>query len=858
MQHAKPSLTPTGFREFDEAKIQELTQNMPWMKGRQFLLCRSMEQLRSYIDDALHAKRTVIDLETTSLNSRVRYGKPVEKIVGISCSFDPKMGIYMPMNHEVGAELNLPQDAVLEEINRLCQNTTTIYHHAKFDLTFLRNYGVIVDDFEKFEDTLILARLYDAGQKDIKLKSLSERLLNQPMIKFDEIAPEGKFALVHPEDGCKYASSDAVCTLDLFNFFMANDIVIQQRSVYRLEKRTVFVVMDMESTLMKVDVPYLKELQRVTVLRLEEIRKEIYKLAGHEFNLGSPKQLGKILFDELKYRYPSKDRTSGGQYKTDTAILEVIAETYPIVKRIVEYRELEKSLGTYINNLLANHDENDCIKLGFNQNGTDTGRFSSPGGEGIDVDGYCGVNVQSLPTGYSERAPDIRKAFIARKGYKIVACDYSGEELRVAANLSGEPKWVNEFLHGEGNLHKVTAQVIFGRQEITPAERKVGKTLNFLMMYGGGSRGLSQQAKISENEARRVIDAFYRGVPQLKKWIDQEIRRARRNKFVRTTFLRMRPLAMFYESGDRGLEAHGDRCAVNTLIQGGSADIMKTTMVRLYSWIKTNNLQNDVRMLITMHDEIVFEIKEDKLDQYIPQINEIMSLSDILQGKLGWPIPLIIDAEYGDSWHVDHDYFKEHPEMKNAPVTVEFHRPEEVSGRYAIALGKDKVPDMEHVAVPEAKTVEVPVPQEVKKEEIVPAPVAPDPVIPPQPEVQTGEKTGDALIADIFDTVVIPKTETISPVIESLTETAVQAASSETIAATDDNYIYTIKELRSTTCRLVNIALIFLKSCETAKVNFDTPYKTLILKDSEGNSLLVSEVKIPVAAFKSIALFLGI
>lgn len=495
MQHAKISLAPTGFRELEEAKIQELTQNMPWMKERQFILCRSVEQLKSYVDNALRAKITAVDLETTGLNTRTRKvvlpgggsaRVPIEKIVGISCCFDPKVGIYIPMNHIVGAECNLRQDDVLNEVNRLCRNTVTIYHNSKFDLTFLKNYGVIVDDFEKFEDTQILARLFDAGQKDIKLKNLSERLLNQPMIKFDEIAKEGKFALVHPEEGVNYAAADAVCTLDLYNFFLSKPIVIQQQPVYRLEKRAVFVVMDMESTLMRVDVPYLSDLQKVTATRLAKICKEIYKLAGREFNLGSPKQLGKILFEELKYTYPSKERTSGGQYKTDTAILEVIAETYPVVKRIVEYRELDKSLGTYINNLLANHDEENCIKLGFNQNGTDTGRFSSPGGEGIYVNGYCGVNVQSLPSGYSISAPDIRKAFIARPGYKIVACDYSGEELRIATNLSGEPKWVNEFLHGDGDLHTVTAQVIFGRQEITKAERQLGKCVNFLMMYLGG------------------------------------------------------------------------------------------------------------------------------------------------------------------------------------------------------------------------------------------------------------------------------------------------------------------------------------------------------------------------------------
>ena len=350
--------------------------------------------------------------------------------------------------------------------------------------------------------------------------------------------------------------------------------------------------------------------------------------------------------------------------------------------------------------------------------------------------------------------------------------------------------------------------------------------------------------------------------------MDQEIRRARHNKFAKTGFGRMRPLDMFYGSGDRGLEAHANRCAVNMLVQGVAADIMKTSMVRIYSWIKNNNLQDDIHMLITMHDEIVFEMRTEKMDLFIPKINNIMSLSDILQAPapqgLGWPVPLVIDAEYGDSWHVDGDFFKEHPEMKNAPAAVEFHRPEEVSGRYALALGKQPDYKAEHEAIPETlpeAKLETEVPrEEPKKEEAVPAAEQPKTLESLAIVAPTAEKTGAAFIDDIFGTekpeeVVLPA---IPAVGAPLPEAAVQTLAPEEVAASDDSYIYTVKKLLPTTSRLFNMAIIFLRRCEAEKIKFDCPYKTLVLKDSEGNSLLVSELKVPVAAFKSLALFLGI
>lgn len=801
------------FKEFQEEKIKELTSSRPWMEQRDMRLISSIEELSHYIDEAIEAGICALDIETTGLSTRVKRKKntsdnitlstsdyePVNKIVGFCLSFDSKCGVYVPINHIEDPHENLPERQTLLEIQRLCKNCRLIFHNAKFDLQVLRNYGIIVDSHEKFEDTLILARLHDAGRKEIGLKNLSEHLLNQPMLSFKDVCKEERFDFISPRIGYQYGSSDAICTLDLYNFFIATNIIKEQMPVYNLEKRTTLVVLQMERSLLKIDVSYLKELQISIAQRLREIEQEIYRLAGKEFNIASPPQLGRILFEELNYNYPEKKKTASGQYMTDTHTLEKIKDVYPIVGNIIEYRMLEKSLGTYVNNLLTNYDEDGYIKLSFKQSGTDTGRFSSPGGKGIRHDGYCGVNVQSIPSNYDEGVPDIRKAIVARPGNKIVAMDYSSEELRVATNLSGEPRWI-EALESGVDLHTATGRVIFGRQEISKAERQIAKTVNFLTLYGGGAKTLAAQAGISEREAKRVLNQFFTGLAHLKKWIDRERARARQRGFAQTSFGRIRPLHMFYNTGRDQDVAHADRCAVNFLVQGASADIMKTAMVRVFNWIKSSNLIDEIKLLITMHDEIVFEMPENKLDFYIPKLNNIMKLEDILQGHLHWRIPLKVDAEYGDSWHVDHDFFKEHPELENSSETVVFHKSTQIVEESNKENFKEQVPEQ--------------APSEQEKL--------------PENTIVTGEQN-DLPEQKESSEVPIPSPE----------------ISTETL-------IYTLRDRRASTLRRLNDILSFLQGENNKEVKYSSPLKILQIRDVDGNLLSIDK-RIRADAFLALA-----
>lgn len=1178
-----PKVTTVGLEEFLEENVKEITGAMTWMKDKNMRLCESLKELRDFIDVAIQKNICALDTETTGLNTRVnKQGVPYIKIVGFCLAHDVLGGIYVPINHAEGVEYNLPEKEVFNEIQRLCSNSVVILHNAKYDLMVLKNEGIVIDQFDRFEDTLILARLYDAGQKEIGLKHLSEKLLNQPMLEFDTVTGGSKqFTLISPKICYIYAASDAVCTFGLYEFFMAQKTVVAQRAIYNLEKRTVFVVMQMEANLIYIDREYLLTERTRIQIKLEAIKKEVVELAGEDFNVGSTQQLGKILFDKLKFRYPDKEKTKSNQYKTDTKTLEKIQDEYPIVKKIIEFRGLEKALGTYIENLINNCDENSHIKMGFNQNGTDTGRFSSPGGRGIDVDGYSAVNVQSIPANYDETAPDVRKAFRAHPGNKIVAMDFSGEELRVAANLSREQKWMDEFLLGSADLHTATGKVIFKKEEISKLERSQAKcvakgtliasengwipienlhegdkvitstgelkeiekiwdmgikpgaiintrsghkitcglnhrflsienkwikakdlvkgqklktsdcskmnpreikkihynfwdkgnnhfisdnlpyveinplwarlmgyilgdgsvhiesahvvcsdeyedvkedivnvakklglspkvkrrrrkkingkygrwlyriqlgsrnlvrflnqvgfiarrsgkmdkrtskytsmkvfriprvifespkevskeflaglfetdgtvdgknemsittkdkelaediilllssfgiksyiqireskkyhrdyykvtlntagsiifekeigfiskkkrdkstliankgllksyqtnweteiksvkfiknvelmdltikgddptyvaqglvthnTVNFLVMYGGGPRGLAEQAKMSEREARRILTAFFEGLPQLDRWIKRERSLARKNKFARTEFGRLRPLHMFYDSGDQGLEAHADRCATNFKIQGVCADIMKTVMVRVSAWIKANNLQDEIKILLTMHDELVFEMPENKLKEYIPPLNNIMCLKDILQDILHWPVPLTVDAEYGDTWHVTNNFFEEYPELRDTKETVEFH----------------------------ASTQNIPInlPPIVQQEGI--------PEVLPLAEEKKSPELGVAQTIPV-------EAEPIQVDKEDSTE----------------EFLYTIRSTSMSTLRKLNDIIQFLEEEKNNSV-YSSSKKNLRLCDKNGESLLVSNLKIYPDAFISLARYFGI
>jgi DNA polymerase-1 len=657
----------TGFmdEELSSGTVQELLELRPWMKKKKFTLLRTIKEVEDYVDQCIDIGMCALDLETTGLNSRIQKdGTTVDKIVGICLANNEEEGIYIAIRHDDDM-YNLPPRATMDQIKRLVYNCTTIYHNFKFDGEFLRGEGIIIEDANMYEDTMLMAYVEDASRKSKGLKGLSKMYLDQDMIEIKELVPDKAnvaFQAVPPKTAVYYAGSDAICTFGLYNFFKKRIDDLKAKSlwnIYAIEKRCMIVVMEMERNMVKIDRPYFQKLEEEIEKEQERLVKEIYKEAGRPFDILSPKQLGVVLFDDLKIPYPKDaDRGADGGYKTDSAVLEKLGD-HKIANLVMEFRGLTKTSGTYIANFLKNADEDDLVKFKMNPTVADTGRFSATGGKGLKEDGYSGVNCQNIPANYDPDAIDIRKGLIARPGFQMCAIDYSGEELRIATNMSQEKKWLDEFIYGEGDLHSITARIIFGRHDVTKQERGTGKALNFLTIYGGGAGRFSQVAKIPMEEAQSKLMDFFDELPGLSGWLKKEMRLAKKRGYSLTPFGRRRPLQEFYNSGDKKMEARASRMAVNSAVQGCGADILKIALHKVWKYIRENNLQDDVKIIMPIHDEIVFEMRKDKLDELIPAISEVMKLKDILMGKLKWKVGLEVDAEYGDSFHVDHDYFKE-------------------------------------------------------------------------------------------------------------------------------------------------------------------------------------------------------
>jgi len=578
------AVATTLLDDFTSIKVKELIELRPWMKSKRFILLTKQTEIEEYIDKCIQKGLCVYDLETNSLNTRTNAdGGCHAKIVGICLSHDPDEGIYISVAHEHAEEFNVSLSFMIRQTKKLSASCVLIFHNFKYDGQILRANGVIIDNEDMYEDTYLMAAIEDASRKTKNLKYLSGALLDRPQLEINDLGIQGTkknvvaFYLVPPQKAVYYGGGDGMNTLALYIYLKGKLDVIDPTgkggpwAIYKVEKRCLFVTMEMERNLVKIDKQYLIDTNLEVELRMSKLMKDIFSIVGHEFDINSTQQLGAILFNELKLPYPTKaEKTKTGHYQTNSEILEMVSTKNPIINLILIYRGYVKIRSTYLYNWLTNADENDEVKFQLNQVQADTGRFSGSGGQGLDIDGYCGVNCQNIPT-YDKNDPhgiNLRRAMIAHHGYKMVSIDYSGEELRIATNFSKEPKWVQEFLHGTGDLHTITGKIITGKSEITKKERSLGKTVNFLTMYGGGAGGFAAQAKIPFETAKKMILNFFKEYVGLNSWIKKEWAASRKRGYSKTAFGRRRPLEEFYNSQDKGIQSKGDRCAINSAIQG--------------------------------------------------------------------------------------------------------------------------------------------------------------------------------------------------------------------------------------------------------------------------------------------------
>ena len=533
-------------------------------------------------------------------------------IVGFSFAFEKNKAYYVPINHfYLGVSEQIPQEAALKAIQKIL-NKKVIGHNLKFDFKMLKKYALTIPT--PHADTMILAWILDPDSP-VRLDSVAKRYLDHQNIKFKEIIGKNKnFAEVDIQEATKYAAEDAIISLKLYEILKQKLWVEVKWDIENIEMPFINLLIDVESQGIKLDVEYMQKLQIIITKKLEELTGEIYKSAGREFNIKSPKQLSYILFEVLKL--PAKKKTKTG-YSTDEKVLNSLKNAHPIMEKLLEYRKLDKLLSTYIIPLgeYANKDKNHKIYTSFLQTGTSTGRLSSKN-----------PNLQNIPT---STEINIRDAFIAEK--EFVSLDYSQIELRLLAHFSKDEHLINAFLEDK-DIHLETAVKIFG-EEKAKEFRSVAKSINFGLIYGMGPKKLSETINVSTKVAKEFIEKYFASFPTVKKFIENTKIEVREKGYVETLLKRRR--FFDFTSVNARTVANFEREAVNTIFQGSAADIIKKAMIEI-----KNRFPNS-KMLLQIHDELIFEI--DSRD-------EAYEYQQIMQNVFKLEVPLKVGISFGKRW----------------------------------------------------------------------------------------------------------------------------------------------------------------------------------------------------------------
>ena len=544
------------------------------------------------------------DTETTSLEN--------PEIVGFSFAFEEKKAYYVPINHNyLGVSTQIPEKSALKAIEKILQKKV-IGHNLKFDFKMLKKYGIKPPI--PFSDTMIMAWILNPDFP-VGLDSVAKRILGHKNIKFKDIVGKNhNFSEIDIQTAAKYAAEDAIITLKIYEK-MKNKLWDEVKWDYEnIEMPFINLLIDMENEGIKLDIEYMQKLQTQISQKLDKLTQKIYELAGNEFNIKSPKQLGYILFEVLKL--PAKKKTKTG-YSTDEKVLNSLKNAHPIIPLLLEYRKLDKLLSTYVIPLkeYAKKDKNHKIYTNFLQTGTATGRLSSKN-----------PNLQNIPT---STEINIRNAFITDKIF--VSLDYSQIELRLLAHFSEDENLINAFLNDK-DIHLETAIKIFG-EENAPKYRSVAKSINFGLIYGMGPKKLSETINVSTKEAKEFIEKYFASFPTVKNFIEKTKLYARENGYVQTLLKRRR--FFDFASANARTIANYEREAVNTIFQGSAADIIKKAMLEIKQKFPK------AKMILQIHDELIFEIENEK---------EAVDYKNIMETVFKLKVPLKVGISFGKRW----------------------------------------------------------------------------------------------------------------------------------------------------------------------------------------------------------------
>ena len=617
------------FRELEFKSLLERFTHNSESDEADYRVIRTREELDWLVNELRRVGTFAVDLETTSLN-------PLDaQIVGLSFSWRAGFACYVPVRAPIFDVLELGEREVLEALKPVLEDSSLrkVGQNIKYDLLVLRQAGVELNGV--YFDTMVAAYLLNPSERQHNLDLLSLELLNYKKIPTSDLigkrgSKQLSMAEVPLDQIARYACEDADITWRLYELLEPRLEQAGLMPLFRdVEMPLVLVLADMEHWGVKLDVDYLRQMSRELAEQLRELEKKIYAVAGEPFNINSPKQLSRILFEKLKL--PARRRTKTG-YSTDARVLEELARQHELPRLLLEYRELAKLKSTYVDALpeMVNP-RTGRVHTSFNQTVTATGRLSS-----------SEPNLQNIPI-RTELGRRIRRAFVTEdENHLLLDADYSQIELRIMAHLSGDQRLRESFEHGE-DVHTRTAALVFGIEphEVTPEHRRKAKEVNFGIMYGMGAYGLARRLEITPEEAQQFITGYFASYPGVHEFILRTIQQAREQRYVTTLLNRRRHLPDILSSNQRVRE-FAERTAINTPIQGTAADLIKVAMIRIWREIKRRGLRT--KMILQVHDELVFEVPRAELDE----VKELVRRE--MEGAIQLDVPVKVEIGVGRNW----------------------------------------------------------------------------------------------------------------------------------------------------------------------------------------------------------------
>ncbi|EKB00344.1 DNA polymerase I [Proteus mirabilis WGLW4] len=616
-------------------KEQPAADNFPVISQENYESILTHESLMRWVEVLKKAPAFAFDTETDSLNNIDA------RLIGLSFAVEPGKAAYIPLRHDyLDAPEQLPVDEVLTALKPILEDKTIlkIGQNLKFDRGIMENEGIELNGI--YFDTMLESYVLNSVSSRHDMDTLAEKHLNHKTTTFEEIAGKGKgqltFNQIEVEQATLYAAEDADITLLLHQaLYPQIEAIAPLKHVYHdIEMPLVPVLSRMERKGVLIDAQVLAMQSQEITQRLAEIEKETFALAGQEFNLSSPKQLQEILFEKLNL--PIIKKTPKGAPSTNEEVLEALAHSHKLPRLILEHRGLAKLKSTYTDKLpLMVNSKTKRVHTSYHQAVTATGRLSSRD-----------PNLQNIPV-RNEEGRRIRQAFIARDGFKIVAADYSQIELRIMAHLSQDKGLLDAFAQGK-DIHRATASEVFGipLDEVTAEQRRSAKAINFGLIYGMSAFGLSQQIGVERKEAQRYMDLYFERYPGVLDYMERTRKQASQQGYVETLDGRRLYLPEINSKNAIRRKA-SEREAINAPMQGTAADIIKKAMIAVDNWI-CHECPDDVHMIMQVHDELVFEVRESYLEKANVMIHKLM------ESSMELAIPLKVEVGVGNNWDEAH------------------------------------------------------------------------------------------------------------------------------------------------------------------------------------------------------------